>query len=172
MIDHTYRSHAHQKDEDQDHRPPAGQPHLSQSGHFDLSRFPHPNTLSIASKYNRRSEPRNAFHTVRGLECGDQRQKHPQKHTHTYRQKQFAQSAAPDRILTGECFEQWPLIMTLFQRPSSRKAELCALTCWLLTCHESPVMQAKITHTRPVKPIWLSFGLISHPQHNHADTTG
>lgn len=88
------------KDEDQDHRPPAGQPRLSQSAHSQLC--PHPNTLSIASKYSLGGpEPRNAFHTVRGLECGDERQKNPPE---TYRQKQFSQSAAPDRILTGECF--------------------------------------------------------------------
>lgn len=64
------------KDEDQDHRPPAGQPRLSQSAHSQLC--PHPNTLSIAPKYNWGGpEPRNAFHTVRGLECGDERQKNP-----------------------------------------------------------------------------------------------
>ena len=61
----------------------------------------HLNTLPIAPKYNRRPEPRNAFHTVRGLECGEERHKHPPK---AYRQKQFSQSATSGYILTGECF--------------------------------------------------------------------
>lgn len=102
VIDHTYRSHAHQKGRRSRSSSPAGQPHLSQSIHTQP--FPHPNTLSIAPNYNDRgSWAQERFpHGPRTGMWRWETKAHPE--THTHRQKQFSQSAAPDRILTGGCF--------------------------------------------------------------------